>query len=171
MTIAAKPTVFNDRHFRSRTEARWAAFLDSLNSDWEYEPQPVSGWMPDFGLRRKGEPFCYLEVKGSPEAAKASATENDARFHQIADQLKLPILMAHGPPAIWKSGHLTNFAAFHAWEPETETHRLWRWTECERCKWIGLCPRHQMGCECQHLYGPKLERAGSAMRNATLGDA
>jgi hypothetical protein len=37
--------------FRSRLEARWAAFLDSLGWHWQYEPIDLHGYIPDFIVR------------------------------------------------------------------------------------------------------------------------
>ena len=34
--------------FRSRLEARWAAFFDLIGWNWEYEPIDLEGWTPDF---------------------------------------------------------------------------------------------------------------------------
>ncbi len=36
--------------FRSRLEARWAAYFDLLSWHWEYEPIDLDGWTPDFLL-------------------------------------------------------------------------------------------------------------------------
>lgn len=44
------PTKYNGTQFRSRLEARWAAFFDLLNWRWEYEPFDCDGWIPDFQL-------------------------------------------------------------------------------------------------------------------------
>lgn len=49
-TIAAHPTTYRGLRFRSRLEARWAAFFDLLNWRWEYEPFDLKGWVPDFIL-------------------------------------------------------------------------------------------------------------------------
>jgi hypothetical protein len=64
--IKAIPTRYAGCHFRSRLEARWAVFFDSLGIAWEYEPQGfelVRGerYLPDFWL-----PLIevWLEVKG-----------------------------------------------------------------------------------------------------------
>lgn len=46
--IAAIPAAYNGYRFRSRTEARWAVFLDILNIRWEYE---VEGYQLADGLR------------------------------------------------------------------------------------------------------------------------
>lgn len=48
MNIAAKPTVYKDTLFRSRLEAKWAAFFDLAGWRWEYEPYDLDGWTPDF---------------------------------------------------------------------------------------------------------------------------
>ena len=42
------PTKYNGINFRSRLEARWAAFFDQLKWEWEYEPIDLNGWIPDF---------------------------------------------------------------------------------------------------------------------------
>lgn len=42
-------TRYNDKLFRSRLEARWAALLDLAQVGWEYEPdEKRPGWWPDF---------------------------------------------------------------------------------------------------------------------------
>jgi hypothetical protein len=64
------PTRYAGCHFRSRLEARWAVFFDTLGVRWEYEPQGFKiGWyeqrwmyLPDFYLTDLG---IWVEVKGS----------------------------------------------------------------------------------------------------------
>lgn len=46
--IAAIPTLYNGVQFRSRLEARWAAFFDLIGCAWEYEPVDFNGYTPDF---------------------------------------------------------------------------------------------------------------------------
>jgi len=46
--IEAKPTVYNGVQFRSRLEAKWAAFFDELRWRWAYEPVDLGEWSPDF---------------------------------------------------------------------------------------------------------------------------
>jgi hypothetical protein len=64
-------------NFRSRLEARWAAFFDLREWAWSYEPIDFNGWIPDFlvrprlGIRRAengdliygGTVDLYAEVK------------------------------------------------------------------------------------------------------------
>lgn len=47
-SIKAHPTLYDDVLFRSRLEARWAAFFDLAGWKWEYEPIDLEGWTPDF---------------------------------------------------------------------------------------------------------------------------
>jgi hypothetical protein len=60
-TIAAIPTFYNGTQFRSRLEARWAAFFDLVGWQWEYEPFDLGAWSPDFLL--KGEYPTLVEIK------------------------------------------------------------------------------------------------------------
>jgi hypothetical protein len=67
MTIAAIETSYAGCRFRSRLEARWAVFFDSLRIPWEYEPQGYlvgekqRPYLPDFWLPQQG---VWVEVKG-----------------------------------------------------------------------------------------------------------
>ncbi len=48
--IKPVPTRYRGILFDSRTEARWAAFLDQLKVGWSYQPFDLDGWFPDFLL-------------------------------------------------------------------------------------------------------------------------
>jgi hypothetical protein len=60
--IKAIPTTYAGTRFRSRLEARWAAFFDLAGLEWEYEPCDMDGWCPDFALMVNGAAV-YAEVK------------------------------------------------------------------------------------------------------------
>ncbi len=49
-SITAIPTTYAGVNFRSRLEARYAAFFDIVGWRWEYEPLDLKGWIPDFRL-------------------------------------------------------------------------------------------------------------------------
>ncbi|NPD67275.1 hypothetical protein HN018_06770 [Lichenicola cladoniae] len=49
-TVAAIPTTYNGRRYRSRLEAKWAAFFDLLKWSAEYEPFDLGKWSPDFQI-------------------------------------------------------------------------------------------------------------------------
>lgn len=44
-------TVYRGHRFRSRLEARWAAFFDLVHWPWEYEPIDLDGYIPDFVVK------------------------------------------------------------------------------------------------------------------------
>lgn len=49
--VKAHPTNYAGTRFRSRLEARWAAFFDLAKWKWEYEPVDEENWTPDFLIR------------------------------------------------------------------------------------------------------------------------
>jgi len=63
--VRAIQTPYQGYRFRSRLEARWAVFLDSLGIEYWYEFEGVKlamgGYLPDFYLPQLGY---WLEVKG-----------------------------------------------------------------------------------------------------------
>ena len=60
--IKAIPTTYAGVKFRSRLEARWAAFFDLCGWKWDYEPFDLDGWAPDFRLKI-GDIIFLVEVK------------------------------------------------------------------------------------------------------------
>ena len=56
--LKAIPTTYRGIRFRSRLEARWGAFFDSMGWAWAYEPVDLDGWIPDFEVHGR-----YAEVK------------------------------------------------------------------------------------------------------------
>jgi hypothetical protein len=61
-TIKAHPTKYNGVQYRSRLEARWAAFFDMIGWKHEYEPIDLPGWSPDFLLHGHSSKI-LVEVK------------------------------------------------------------------------------------------------------------
>lgn len=63
--IKAIETSYKGYRFRSRLEARWAVFFDSLGVKWEYEREgyrlPSGLYLPDFGLPHVES---WVEIKG-----------------------------------------------------------------------------------------------------------
>ena len=66
MTIRAIETRYAGCRFRSRLEARWAVFFDTMGVRWEYEPKgfvtEAGPYLPDFLLP---DLRLFVEVKGS----------------------------------------------------------------------------------------------------------
>lgn len=66
MDIKPIETIYNGYKFRSRLEARWAVFFDSLGIRYEYEPEGFvlsdgTYYLPDFYLP---DFDMWVEVKG-----------------------------------------------------------------------------------------------------------
>jgi hypothetical protein len=71
--IKAIETEYAGHRFRSRLEARWAVFFDSLGARWTYEPQGYEvadgvRYLPDFWLPDSG---IWVEVKGTLDDSDA----------------------------------------------------------------------------------------------------
>src|SRR4051812_23041408 len=65
--IPAHPTTYDNRRYRSRLEARWAAFFDIIGWRHEYEPFDLGEWSPDFALINiRGAIAALVEVKPFP---------------------------------------------------------------------------------------------------------
>lgn len=47
-TRSGIPTTYAGTNFRSRLEARWAAFFDLIGWRWTYEPFDAPGYIPDY---------------------------------------------------------------------------------------------------------------------------
>lgn len=71
-TIKALETFYDGHHFRSRIEARWAVFFNTLGIKYEYEKEgyELDGlyYLPDFWIPHLQ---CWVEIKG----ARASFAE------------------------------------------------------------------------------------------------
>lgn len=85
MTLLTKsgiPTTYSGTAFRSRLEARWAAFFDLVGWTWVYEPFDATGWIPDFLI--KGRRGFLVEV--GPCVSKddyLAKAEKPARFFEL----------------------------------------------------------------------------------------
>lgn len=72
MMSFAIPTRYHGVNFRSRLEARWAAFFDMVGWRWDFEPIDMNGYIPDFILTGpKGS--LIVEIKPSPESRDEAA--------------------------------------------------------------------------------------------------
>ena len=72
--LQAIPTTYTGHRFRSRLEARWAVFFDTLGVKWEYEREGYdlgeAGWyLPDFWLPKY---HLFVEVKGGEISVRDS---------------------------------------------------------------------------------------------------
>ena len=95
-TIPAIPTAYNGRQYRSRLEAKWAAFFDLLKWPFEYEPIDFGSWSPDFQLISPiGQPI-FVEVK--PITYFDSSTAD--RMRRSVDDSQIVILLVGVSPLL-----------------------------------------------------------------------
>lgn len=80
------PTLYEGTWFRSRLEARFAAWFDLLGWPWDYEPFDLDGWIPDF---RTGG--LLWEVKPTPDECVVARTKIDR------SRAPLPVVISCGP--------------------------------------------------------------------------
>lgn len=90
--IKAIPTFYNGFQFRSRLEARWAVFFDTLGVEYEYEKQGYDlgdgvYYLPDFWIPHLRT---WFEVKGK----KPSSIEIEKALRLSSDEF--PVVIAHG---------------------------------------------------------------------------
>jgi hypothetical protein len=92
-------TVYKGYRFRSRLEARWAVFFDTLGLPWEYEPEgfelPAGRYLPDFKVRYPGRDasevhFVWFEVKGDVREVTDEQWARMIEFgHTVGDLIML----------------------------------------------------------------------------------
>lgn len=91
--INAIPTEYRGTTFRSRTEARWAVFLDELDIQWQYEAEGYqldSGqYLPDFWLP---------DIDGFLEVKPSSDEWDDPRFDELARLTGKRVYVTAGAP-------------------------------------------------------------------------
>ena len=117
--IRAIETVYNGYRFRSRLEARWAVFFDTIGAKWEYEPEGFelkdgTYYLPDFllhdvqGRGSFDDTFdIYIEIKGKMA---------DSDLHKIK-LFPLPIVVfGQIPDARWRDYIAFDGKRYRYWE-------------------------------------------------------
>lgn len=89
--IRGIPTTYRGINMRSRTEARVAAFFDELDWEWEYEPDDLNYYIPDFVLHLPRADV-LVEVKSSVEDIAEAKTKLE-----LSGWEKEAIIVSRGP--------------------------------------------------------------------------
>ena len=150
--IKAIPTTYKAVPFRSRLEARWAVFLDSLAVDWRYEHHPFllaptgEGYLPDFYLP---EYSSWIEVKPPYPNRDAQRkvclftcglAHDPARSHERAY-----ILYGDIPWPYPKKGNILGFRPNWA-DGESPTITGLCWQVCPICDQLMIGSINEMQC-------------------------
>jgi hypothetical protein len=114
--IAARPTRYAGVEFRSRLEARWAAFFDLCKLRWDYEPIDLHGWTPDFTIET---PYCKVFVEVKP----VDVCSRDPAFDKaFAYWDKVQVLLLGLAPLEYATGNLLDppLGAKYGWPDVAE---------------------------------------------------
>jgi len=119
----AIPTTYRGHRFRSRLEARWAAFFDRARWPWAYEPVDLAGWIPDFVLLKDpafahvtADQPIFVEVK--PALGYAELAPHRRRIERSGTTGHVVIVGAVTPFAGPALGSI-RFAGLRSWGPAT----------------------------------------------------
>ena len=108
--IKAIETQYKGYRFRSRLEARWAVFFETLGCRWEYEPEgfDLNGlyYLPDFKVVYPGGSTYWFEVKSSVDLLTRKDIEKMTLFARYVDD----IYLLDGTP---EYGAYINFSSYH----------------------------------------------------------
>ncbi len=155
--MAAIPTTYDGIEYRSRLEARWAAFMANIGWDTVYEPFDGDGYIPDFLVQ--GDNPLLIEVKPASIAAdylgavpKAESGLEQHWKHDILIVGSTPFpLVSFGYGSTHLAGLLGEYGAH--WEG-------WVWNEGEwhTCRACGAVNVHHVemtfsGRPCGHYDG------------------
>lgn len=178
--VRALPTEFRGVRFRSRMEARWAVFLQSLGVPWEYEPEGFDlgegvWYLPDFWLPRER---IWIEVKPTPDLAPEDERKLRA-FARLATEApeavwspRQVILLVGNPIAgegdpysirVPDRAHDGHFAYYPYWD------NYHAWAACTECRRVGIQFMGYAGrlCDCHDYHKQagdqeRIERAATA---------
>lgn len=99
MKIQSINTNFLGYKFRSRLEARYAAFFTSLDLEWEYEKEGFTwdsrdgekySYLPDFYFPNGR---VYVEIKGVKDVVDGLAENELKRLSSFVDQVRRPLVI------------------------------------------------------------------------------
>ena len=128
-TIQAIETQYNGYRFRSRLEARWGVFFDTLNVPYLYEPEGFEfddgvRYLPDFWLPTWN---CWVEIKPQMNQEADDALE---RLRMLAEQTNTGALLLAGD--VWPGR--TNILHVNRCGAVVDYTRI---ADCRRCD--GIC--------------------------------
>ena len=114
MSIKAIETKYNGFRFRSRLEARWAIFFDSIGLKYEYEIEgfEMNGirYLPDFYIPSLDR---WFEIKGKPLSETEMKKCEEFCFNKDNENIKFSVLI--GTPEAVRIDNFVGITEF-VWE-------------------------------------------------------
>lgn len=163
MTIIkySSPTTFKGIDYRSKLEAKWAAFFDALDVRVEYEPQgfmfhdPVGqsiSYRPDFY-------FPEFEAWGEVKPVAPTRAES-AKAEMLSKNTHQAVYIFIGPPQ-------NDVGQVWIYDPEFQDDEV-LFAHCDTCHQGGFAYYGNLHCQCESIAGgihsPRVKRAIESAR-------
>jgi hypothetical protein len=142
-SIGAIETVYDGCRFRSRLEARWAVFFNTLDIPYEYEKEAFNlgdgiQYLPDFWMP---DQKCWIEIK-----PVSPSDEEEDKARRLSCLTEKRVLIFYGKPqapySVNQSAHLIEC---EGWD------NYYGWCECPKCRKFGIAFEgrvERIGCGC-----------------------
>ena len=168
-------TMYNGYRFRSRLEARWAVFFDTLGIRYEYEKEGYEldngvCYLPDFWLPAL---HCWIEIK-----AERPTYEEAEKARLLAKGTQKPVFILYGelkPNRFDFDINMLSGVSGDCFKPGGPggsvywSDTFWLFTECSVCGRIGLSSHGRTDglCSCiPNKYGDRTPRILKAYEKA-----
>lgn len=131
--MGAIPTKFNGIEYRSRLEARWAAFMHNIDWEHTYEPFDGDGYIPDFIVH--GNRPLFIEVKPAVMLAEYQEPEEKVGKGLVEFSHDVLIVGANPFPKLSKSAYYPDagwMGEFIEWG-DGLSWDVGQWITCNEC--------------------------------------
>ena len=133
--LKAIETKYNGYRFRSRLEARWAVFFDTLGIVYEYEPQGYEldkgRYLPDFWIPKQE---CWIEIKG----IKPTSREQGLAHSLAQTSGNMAYIFWGDIPRLDGQRSLTPYDSAFACFPDGSGDEQYYWCICPDCGYLDI---------------------------------
>lgn len=170
-TISAIPTMFDGRQYRSRLEARWAAFMSLCGWEHEYEPLDLNGWIPDFAIWGQAGNTVWVEIKPVVAFPRDVAQKMEdglpIEYRERGDELLIFGTKPSPAPRSASSGDKQPRLGWLARTVSSSESQRWTWGDCFFGRWAKDAP---FGfCYPSRPYHDRITGTGSGVRGGSPG--